>query len=33
MFKLKPITLAVRQALAEIGEMWRREQWYREHGG
>lgn len=29
--KLKPIVLAVRQALIEIGEQWKRDQWYREY--
>ena len=29
--KLKPIVLAVQQALAYIGGMWQREQWYLAH--
>jgi len=29
--KLKPMVVAVRRALAYLGEQWRAEQWYREH--
>ena len=28
---LKPLVLAVHQALIELGERWQREQWYREY--
>ena len=28
---LKPMVLAVRQALAEIGEAWLRGEWHRQH--
>ena len=33
MFELKPMARAVYNALVEIGEQWRRDQWYRAHGG
>lgn len=28
---LKPLVLAVRRALAEIGDLWQREEWHRQH--